>query len=180
MSNAADYLNVQQLLERGWSRRLIIQFLGAGEASTSPGYRAGRPAHLYSISRVLDVEVNEEAFQEQLDLARFLGNRARDRVEKKRRALLDFVCCMQMPPLSIPFEELVQNPQCASPSECWVALSKLLDSMSSMGQLLNVYASHPGGREARQALNVRILEHIREQYPMLSEAVKVKLNQSTA
>jgi len=167
------HLTVLQIIDRGWTRRMIDLFLGDADLQTRPGHRSGRPARLYCVSRVLKVESSNEDFQAELDMSRFHASRSQRRIEVKRQTLLNCVAQMLMPALQQPYSALLTVAKNAavlqtagSPDR--VALDYLLATMNSLGHSLNIYASHPGVRDAREALRIRILEHIREHYPMLS------------
>lgn len=173
----SQYLTVQQILQRGWTRRLIEHYLGKEDARTAPGRRSGRPACLYSLHRVITVERTNPTLQGELALVQDRAGAARDRIVLKRQVLQDVVHRIPLPPLSVPLSELLTATSDASDCEHRVALGKLVDSMASLGELLNVYASHPGVREARKALQVRVLNHIREHYPLLTDEVQRQLEQ---
>jgi len=113
-------------------------------------------------------------------MSRFHASRSQQRIAVKRQTLLNCVALMPMPELQHPFPALIAAAQNSAVLQAGgsperVALEYLLGTMNSLGHSLNIYASHPGVRDARQALRIRILEHIRERYPMLSDEVDLKL-----
>src|SRR6185369_12345516 len=52
---------INQLIGRGWTRGMVMRFLGAAdETATNPHYRSGPPLRLYSQARVVQAEANPE------------------------------------------------------------------------------------------------------------------------
>ncbi|MCU6502299.1 hypothetical protein LPN04_31340 [Rugamonas sp. A1-17] len=159
---------------------MIDLFLGDADLQTRPGHRSGRPARLYCVSRILQAESNNEEFQAELDMSRFHASRSQRRIEAKRETLLSYVALLPMPALVQPYTAVLSSARNANvlhtgASPDRVALDYLLGTMNSLGLSLNIYASHPGVRDAREALRIRILKHIREHYPMLSAEVDLML-----
>lgn len=61
MNTTAFFLTQSQLRERGWTPALIKKFLGTPDAErTNPHYRSAAPMLLYALSRVEEVEQQED------------------------------------------------------------------------------------------------------------------------
>jgi hypothetical protein len=93
--NPPGYLATQDLKDRGWTPRLIAQFLGDNDAARPNGLKMGRrrlpPVRLYLETRVEDAE-REDTFllaQHRAMQARERAEEARARRAEERTAYLD-------------------------------------------------------------------------------------------
>jgi hypothetical protein len=173
-------MTVVQLIDRGWTQRLIKMFLGKEDLRAWLGQ--GRATCLYKVSRILETESSNAAFQEELRLSQSRSKNAQQRgqLDQKKQRVLNLAAAMPLPELPLPFPEMLKrawlaNNGAATTSER-VALDFLLVTMDSLGRSLQLYAGHPGVREAREKLKTRYLEHIRERYPLLSGEIDQMLS----
>jgi len=174
------HMTVVQLIERGWTQRLIKMFLG--KEDLRPWLGQGRATCLYKKSRILATESSNEAFQAEMQLSRSRSKSSHQRgqLEGKRQKVLDLANAFPMPELTFTFPELLKNAWLANDGGARtserVALDYLLVTMDSLGKSLQLYAGHPGVREARELLKTRFLEHIRKRYPLLSGEIDQMLS----
>ena len=59
-----NYLTQKNIIERGWSQRLIDKYLIPDKEKTNPHYRSGPMMKLYLLSRIEEVESLEEFKEE--------------------------------------------------------------------------------------------------------------------
>ena len=101
--NPPGFLATQDLKERGWTPRMIAQFLGAHDDQRENGLKMGRrrlpPVKLYREERVEEAE-RDEAFlvaQARAADARERAERARETRQAKRAALLEAAAASYVP-----------------------------------------------------------------------------------
>ncbi len=83
-----DYYNQQQLMERGWSGRMISRLLGKpDEVQPNPYHRSG-PMKLFRKVRVLEVE-RSMTFAQERQIAKVHSTRAKDIAQSKRLEVLE-------------------------------------------------------------------------------------------
>lgn len=104
-----DYISLAGLKKRGWTDRLVEDFLGREDrTATNPHYRSGPPMRLFARSRVEAVE-KEPRFQEALARAQKRQARAQKGVERKRELTLEQARTLPLTLTRIPLEQLAQR-----------------------------------------------------------------------
>jgi len=181
----SGHLTIRELRERGWNDRLVRNFLGKpddmGTSHTPSGGR--RPHKLYSYNRVTTVE-RTKAFQEEKSRSIAFARRAKSISDDKSSVLHEVVDDVVMPEYLPNFDELISAAKnkknndlfLSHTPEYQVAVEVLLDRMKLLEDELNLYRWHSGVREARILLKKKMLSHIRKRYPLLAEAVNIKLS----
>lgn len=177
MINNDSYLTIQQLKERGWSRRLVAQFLGPADLTGKPTpTKTGRPRQYFCSRKVLRIEQGHPEFASESARSREFALRSARAASEKHECLVDVVAQIALPRLDLAFDALLslvaearQLKDSEMPLE-QLALEYLLDTMVSLEAALAIYAWHSGVCEARKDLGDRLLNHIVQTYPLLSDA----------
>lgn len=172
-------LTVADLRARGWSQRLVGRFLGDPDTYSNPGFKAGRPARLYSIGRVRQVEFRQPecALERQRSVA--AAKRLDVLAQQKQRGLMDVAVSINLPVLVMPYSTLlscVTNSEAGSESETEqrLALRHLLGTMKLLEAPLNLYSWNSRVCEARLVFRNRVLDHILERYQLLASVVAIE------
>lgn len=181
------FLDLKALKHRGWTSRLVRIFLGEPDDTERVGAaHTGRPKNLYCAERVASVEIHDAQFRAERDKAAMYSGRLKQTQDAKRKNLVGVVEAMDLPVFDLPFDELLgqakkklkvdRNLSGTAPER--VALGILLDSMASLAWRMEIFSGHAGIREARVLLRNRMLAHLVNRYPPLSETAKQYADES--
>lgn len=169
-------LTVADLKARGWSQRLVGRFLGDPDSYSNPGFKAGRPARLYAIARVRQVELRQPEFALERQRSVAAARRLDLLAQQKQRGLMEVAASINLPPLVMPYSTLLSSVSKSaagseSGTEQRLALRQLLGTMKLLEAPLNLYSWNSGVCEARLVFRNRVLDHILERYQSLAVAV---------
>jgi hypothetical protein len=168
--------NVSDLKNRGWTKSMIPQYLGADDAIAAAGMNAGRPRQLYLKTQIFAIEARPE-FKERREAAapKRLASNALFIEKAERLACLAHSLKFQVP--DIPLLQLralaIEKFRISTlPSEQLrnEALF-LIDPIESACSDMEAFNWNYGVREARQVLRRRILTTAMNAYPHLSNAI---------
>lgn len=183
-----DYFSVRELKGRGWTERLVRQYLGEPDWTVpNPQRRSAAPKRLYLITRVTAIESVEHEFQQDKERSALYSVRLKVLSDNKRLQLEGLVRAVPMPPLEFSWSDVrklaverrASHPSNAEHSVERVAVDILLDTMKSLDWHLDEFMWHSGIREARKLLRRRMLAHVINHYPMLADAAKDRAAQET-
>ncbi len=174
------YHDLTSLKARGWTARLVRQFLGEpDDTERMTSAHTGRPKNLYCAKRVAFIENHDPQFMVEKSKASKYSDRLRQTQDSKKKNLAGIVDAMTLPEFSLPFEEILDQAAKKISDENMVeivpervALETLLDSMASLTWRLEIFGGHAGIREARNLLRTRMLAHLVNRYPPLSETAQ--------
>jgi hypothetical protein len=171
------FLSLHELKSRGWSRRLVAQYLGSPDEVSSKS-RAGRPSSLYLESRVRRVECTQVVLAREFEQVRGFVARNQRVALDKRGAMHRLVDSIPLPALNDELSEIMASLRISqrgkSPSaERQLAVELLLGTLVSSVDALGGYSWHAGVCDARNRLQKRLLAHIAQTYPLLEAAVSL-------
>lgn len=176
-----NYLTMRELRSRGWTERLVGQYLrGADLTSPNPHVASARPQRLFLTMRVVAIELNDPGFRKERDRSAYFSARSRYHVSCKRELLEGLVRGFDLPRLEVPFERLMSaaNKKRFTENIYWnqtpdqLAIEISLDSMKALEWHLDGFVWHSGVCAARRLLRRRMLAHIIDHYPALAEACR--------
>lgn len=174
------FYDLSRLKERGWTSRLVKQFLGEPDYTDRARVaNTGRPKNLYCAKRVAFIESHDPQFKVEKDKAATYSGRLRQTQDTKKKNLAGVVESMTFPEIDLPWSALMGQAQekiieqkLGETTPERVALEILLDSMASLAWRLEIFSGHAGIREARSLLRTRMLAHLVNRYPPLSETAE--------
>lgn len=179
-----EFYSVSQLVKnRGWTKTLIKKFLGNPCATCpNPYYHGSAPMKLYRKGNVLDVEQLNSFVEAKAEAAQHSAL-ARQRFFKR---IEDCVCAINkihIQSFDISIGSLIRKAKIAATaqensnaeifkiknSEEIMAISLLFDLASPSMYAIDGSFGMPGVRAMREAMRVRILQSIKQNFPELGE-----------
>ncbi|WP_426172441.1 hypothetical protein [Pseudoduganella sp. R-34] len=175
-SSGARFLTVKELQSKGWSRRMVTQYLGEPDhvGTRIPG-RAGRPGKFYCADRVRRVEAMEPALAAEFQLVRAFTQRNEQTASARMASMLELIQDTQLPVLDQSLDDLLFEVRrslgtpVAADVEYRLAVEKLLGTFALTVDALDLFSWHAGVCEARIRLRNRFLVHVSRTYPLLGE-----------
>lgn len=172
-----ETLDITQLRDRGWTRQMVIRFLGVADARrpATPG-AGGRPAELYRVSRVRNAE-RMVAFSEARRTAVERSALARRSQQDRRESVLRFATSIELVLPDQSLETVIRRARAVDATavvegvldDGLRAVHLLLASLQDSTNRLDVFQGQPGIRDARSLLLHRKLVLISSRYPALSD-----------
>jgi len=184
-----DYISLAGLKKRGWTDRLVEEFLGREDrTATNPHYRSGPPMRLFARSRVEAIE-KEPRFQEALARAQKRQARAQKGVERKRELTLEQARTLPLTLTRIPLEQLAQRARAhylertgepvrfapwgsPDPFRDRLCVNYLRHQATEYDEHLEQIEGRVGVRSAYRLLWGRIVQAIETTYPELAEEAR--------
>lgn len=180
-SDLPAYHDLNSLKARGWTARLVKQFLGEpDDTDRARAANTGRPKNLYCAKRVALIEMHDPHFRAEKDKAAMYSGRLKQTQDTKKKNLVNVVESLMLPDFDLPWpavmeqanKKIIFDGNLAGTAQERVALEILLDSMASLTWRLEIFSGHAGIREARILLRTRMLAHLVNRYPPLSETAQ--------
>jgi hypothetical protein len=176
LTSPARFLSVKELQSKGWSRRMVAQYLGEPDhiGALTPG-RVGRPGKFYCVNRVRCVEATEPALAAEFQLVRAVTQRNEQTASARMASMLEQVEDAKLPALDQSLDDLLLEVRSALDSavtrdvEYRLAVEKMLGTFASTVNALDLYSWHAGVCEARIKLRNRFLVHVSRTYPLLGK-----------
>jgi hypothetical protein len=106
-SDRASLLTMAELKARGWNQHLVGRFLGEPNLYSNPGFKAGRPARLYSSERVHLVERGQPDFGVERERSREMASQRGTLAQRKQRSLLEVAHSIELPQLAMTYSALL-------------------------------------------------------------------------
>lgn len=175
------FFDLKALKQRGWTARLVSDFLGEpDDTDWARVANTGRPKNLYCAKRVAFIEIYDANFRAEKEKAAMYSDRLKQTQSVKKKNLAGVVEDMTLPEFDLLYEELLDqankkkilDENLAGTVPERVALEILLDRMASLAWRLEIFGGHAGIREARNLLRTRMLAHLVNRYPPLSETAQ--------
>ena len=173
---AEETLDINQLRDRGWTRQMVTRFLGVPDARR-PATRGGggRPAELFRISRVRNVE-RMVVFSEARRTALERSALARRSQHNRRASVLRFASSVELILPDQDIHDLMRSVRATRFPSVDLSHSDarsrvvhlLLGMLTDSSSRLNVFQGQPGIRDARSLLLERKLALIASRYPLLA------------
>ncbi|HJV84547.1 MAG TPA: hypothetical protein VJ698_03660 [Noviherbaspirillum sp.] len=129
------YFSATDLKKRGWTERLVHLFLSQPDRTEpNPHVKTGHPRRLYLSSRVIAIENTAEEFAEQRNRSLAYSARLKQQAGEKRVALEQLVRGIALPPMALPFEEVVRQAKAKQMEDVFLRASRFsgLRSMFSL------------------------------------------------
>lgn len=183
-----DDISLAGLKKRGWTDRLIEEFLGREDRTApNPHYRSGPPMRLFARERVEAIE-KEPRFQEALAQAQKRQARAQKGVERKRQLTLEQARTLPITLTRMPLDQLARRARahylertgepvqfapwgCPDPFRDRLCVNYLRHQATEYDEHLEQIEGRVGVRSAYRLLWERIVQAIETTYPELAEEV---------
>lgn len=189
----SDHITLSSVKSRGWTELAIKKWLGKPDkVAKNPHGRNAPPMKLFLLKRVEEIESGEEWIKWSNDTKnkrRTIGEKSKERAEKKRQEILDYIKNLSIEINLFEKEELYRlackhynclwasrgnfekcaDLSCSKPFLNRIAVNMLRHEFSQYEEELGEIFGKIGKDLAYVELKNLVLDKIKEKYPFLSE-----------